>query len=107
MSVHESWLRRQVESVSAKAWEKLDKLDVLKPEEGSRILQFVLEFACDAQNAGAIRAGRTAFQRIPKKWLAMHLQDAVEHTLDLNDEWHYRRLLELLENTMPNMFNMY
>jgi len=107
MNIHENRLRRSVEAVSSDARQMLDRLDTLQPDVSLHVLQIILGFACTAQHAGSIRAGRTAFEKIPQKWLATHLQEVVGRSLDLADEWNYRRLLELLVNFMPDMFNMY
>lgn len=107
MSNQEAILRHQIESVSPRAWETLDRLDKVHTDISLRVLGIVLEFACSSQHIGAIRAGRAAFEKIPRTWLAMHLHDAVGQALDLTDEWHYRRLLELLMDLMPDMFEHY
>jgi len=107
MSRHEAILRRQIESISSGAWEKLDRLDALSAAISSRIVAVILEFACTAQSIGAISAGREAFERLPREWLATHLEAIVETALDLMDEWSYRRFLELLAGSMPDMFDRY
>src|SRR4051812_24923846 len=95
-SPYEDILRRQVDAVAPQAFEQLERLDVLPYDTSCRVVSVILGFACEAQNHAAIRAGRDAFHRIPRNLLTTCLEEVVANTLDLADEWEYRRLLELL-----------
>jgi hypothetical protein len=106
-SAYEDILRLQVDSIAPSAPEQLACLDTLPDDMGRRVTSIILSFACQAQNDAAINAGRNAFNRIPQNWLATHLRQVVAETLDLTDEWEYRRLLELLSARMPDGFDHY
>jgi hypothetical protein len=68
------------------------------PSEVSReALRRVLIFACCNSKIPAIVAGREALTKIPLDWLARNIDEVVEETLDLDDEFEFRRLLEALE----------
>ncbi len=40
--------------------------------------------------------GRAGLLVIPRNWLLENINEAVQRVLDLDDEWEYRRLLEIL-----------
>ena len=58
-------------------------------------LTYLLKLACQAQNARNIELARWAFQSLPREWLMPHLELLAAAVLNLDDEWEYRRLLEL------------
>jgi hypothetical protein len=94
-------------AVEPNASQQLDRLEVLPDDRSRRVLSIILSFACKAQNDAAHRAGREAFAKIPLGWRACQLHQVVTDTLDLTDEWEYRRLLELLEQTAPDQLPPY
>lgn len=57
--------------------------------------------ACRATHAAIIVAARKALSTIPADWLRQYLREVVDSQLDMNDEWEFRRLLELLEIVQP------
>jgi hypothetical protein len=54
-----------------------------------------------------IEMGRASISRIPYDWLNSELPQAVDESLDLDDEWEYRRLLELLAESAPQLMQTY
>jgi hypothetical protein len=60
-----------------------------------RTLRYLLEVSCQAQHIGNINVGRRVLYRAPREWLLATLAEAVD-VLDLNDEWEFRRYVELL-----------
>lgn len=58
-------------------------------------LEISLGKACDASNAPIITEGRKEILSMPKDFVIQNVHKIAEKILDLNDEWHFRRLLEL------------
>ena len=59
------------------------------------ILSKSLKYACKASSAPSILKGRQQILDLPRKWVIDNIHKVAEETLDLTDDWEYRRLLEL------------
>ena len=101
------YICERLNRISPGSYERLESLAELNVETGLQLVAEILGFACDAQSAGAIEAGRSAFGRLQQTWLDQHLPTAVERRLDLSDEWHFRRLLEILKATGSSLLRSY
>ena len=77
-------------------WAHLDLIPSLPSEAQAELLDYYVELACDAQNVRNITLGRQALQEVPRGWLLLHLHESVKGMLDLDDDWHFRRLCEVL-----------
>lgn len=93
---HDELLRKKIESEVPDALRDLEYPDRLSDTQGRKIVSIVLGFACCAQSVGAIEAGRRIFGRLPEKWTENHFAEVAMTAVDFDDEWEYRRLLELL-----------
>jgi hypothetical protein len=51
--------------------------------------------ACQRSSPSANRAGWRGILDLPRDWALRHLEPFAERELDLEDEWEYRRLLEV------------
>lgn len=96
-SSHEKFLRDRIEAILPGSYVDLERLDSMPDRQARLIVSTILSFACDAQNIMAITAGRYAFARLPPTWLSRNFMSVASTTIDFEDEWQYRRLLELLE----------
>lgn len=66
------------------------------PEEiGRKATAAALGCACEAQNMRNITLGREALLEFPRSWLLARIEVIAEETLNLTDEWEYRRFVEL------------
>lgn len=104
---HEDRLREKIETISNGAWQNLHQLEGYGDAPALQIVSTILQYACQGQHVGGIIAGRNAFSRLSAGWLDAHLSDAVDATLNLHDEWEYRRLLELLAQSYPPELSRY
>jgi hypothetical protein len=100
-------LCRKIDSVYPDASGRLDRIDELPDSVGKAIVNTLLEQACVSQHVGHIMSARKALLTLPRDWLSRVLQDAIEETVDLDDEWEYRRLIELLKDLNPELFDSY
>lgn len=60
-------------------------------------LHRAMEDACTAQSVRVIERGRAAVLAMPRQWVLEKIEQAAAAALDLNNEWEYRRLLELFQ----------
>ena len=90
--------RQQMDSFSEGLWEHLCNVPLLKESVAGKVLSYLLGLACQAQNVHNITLGRMALLNIPRVWLVEHIKAVAEPLVALNEEWEYRRLLELYEN---------
>jgi len=89
------------------ASDRLDRIDELPDPVGRSIVNTLLEAACQSQHVGNIMSARKAMLAIPPLWLSGVLCDAIEEVVDLNDEWEYRRLIELLKELKSELLKNY
>lgn len=65
------------------------------PDELEKLLENALKKACLAQNATVIASGRSEILRMPREAAVNSIERVASRCLSLDDEWHFRRLLEL------------
>jgi hypothetical protein len=99
----DSKLNARLEALSPGLSKSLVRLCGIRPGIAHRALGLLLEYACKAQNTGMILSARKAIAEIPSSWLELNLSQVAEEYLDIQDEWEFRRLLELLRFSCPNL----
>jgi hypothetical protein len=60
-------------------------------------LKAAVSQACQPSYVPKIIRGRAEVLAMPRSWVLAHIEQAAYETLDLNDYWEYRRLLELFQ----------
>jgi hypothetical protein len=96
--------RRRMEAFAPGLWADLGRVPALPPETGRAVLAYLLELACQAQHIRNIELGRAALAGLPRRWLLARIEAAAAPLLRLQDEWEYRRLLELYERLDPGLW---
>ena len=71
--------------------------------EPSLLLRDAVLMACCATAVRVIEQGRLQILMMPKDWVGCHILDAATESLDPNDDWSFRRLLELLAMVCPGL----
>ena len=99
----EEMLISELNKISGFNYEEISKLDKLPLETSLEVLEVLVGFACESQNTALIILGRANICKIDKSWLAQHLIEVAKSCLDLNDEWEYRRLFELVLEAVPEL----
>lgn len=99
----EEMLISELNKISGFNYEDISKLDKLPLETSLEVLEVLVGFACESQNTALIMLGRANICKIDKSWLAKHLIEVAKSCLDLNDEWEYRRLFELVLEAVPEL----
>ena len=67
------------------------------------LLKGSLELACQAQRIDNIEAGRQGILSLSRPWVLKHIEQVAEPLVQLNEEWEYRRLLEVYMSLDPNL----
>jgi hypothetical protein len=98
--------RRRLDTFEPELWKRLDVVPSLPAERASKVLAYVLELACKTQNAANITLGRRALRQMPRSWLVEHLPLVASSTLDIGDEWEFRRFVEALALVDPELAEM-
>lgn len=81
------------------------KCNLSLPEQLTVVAR-LFETACKSQNVGHIVASRNVLSKIPVVNLRELIPSAVGRTLDLDDEWEFRRLLECFKSSVsPNSWH--
>lgn len=78
-------------------WEHFDILPSFSKENSTGVISYLLKIGCQSTHIGNIRLGRESLASIPRSWLIERIYNIANQTLDLNDEWEYRRLLEIYQ----------
>ena len=107
ISPQEDNLRARINSIIPEGLEHLESIIFLDPNKALEIASVIISFSCQAQHTGSIMAGRKAFERLPEPWLSLNLPFLIDKTLDLNEEWEFLRLLELLDEVNHNLLSTY
>lgn len=98
-------IQREVSNVNGFVLNDITRLSEFDDKLGEQVLNVLLEYACYSQNALCIELGRKYVSFISKKWLKIHITDTVIKYFDYNDDWNYRRLLELVSMEIPEVMN--
>lgn len=64
-------------------------------EPSLEALRSSVQLACQPQIASRIVAGRQQVLALPRGWVLANIEAVAAASLDLSDDWEYRRLLEL------------
>jgi hypothetical protein len=87
--------KHELDGVQENLWMHLETVPQLEEKEQQFVLSYFLELACQAQNILNIELGRASLVALPRNWLLEKIEEASKPLLDENDEWEYRRLLEV------------
>jgi hypothetical protein len=87
--------KQQLDSIHKNLWMHLDLVPQLSYQVQQSVLSYFLELACQAQNSLNINLGRASLMALPKDWLLENIESASKPMMQTNDEWEYRRLLEI------------
>ena len=102
-----SELNHKIDSLYPDASSHLDRIGEWPDSAGRMIVNTLLEQACESQNVGRILSARTALLSLPRDWLSRLLPGAIRDVVALDDEWEYRRLIELLKDLDRPLFEAY
>lgn len=103
MDTYEQMLINKLNKVCGFKYSDIKTLQSYPLEISTSVLKILVENACLSQNYRAIELGRKKIDEIDKTWLEEHFIDVANSCVNFNDEWEYRRLLELTKKSLPGL----
>ncbi|WP_374017323.1 hypothetical protein ABU162_24660 [Paenibacillus thiaminolyticus] len=100
-------IREELDKVLPDAYDSIEKIEQLPLQIGLRLLRILIEYACKSQNIGPILLARDRIKNISSKWLFVYFPEAAKECICIEDEWEYRRLLELVYEAVPQLLEAY
>lgn len=107
ISPHAKRLKEKLNSIYPNTYERICGISAFPLSAGRSILVTLLGLACQSQHIGMIILARQTIAKIPSEWLIRQLPETISDSLSLEDEWEYRRLLELLREVSPQLLKRY
>lgn len=101
ISPYELQFKNALNQISPDVYDNMDEIESLPESIGIKILTLLVEYACRAQNLSPIVLARDKIKTIPSKWLIKYLPEVAKKTINFEDEWEYRRMLELVSEAVP------
>ncbi len=89
------------------ASDHLDAINELPDSAAKSIVAFLVSCACEPQNTGLITLARSTLAELPAVWLSSVLGGSIKESVNLDDEWEYRRLIELLGELNSALLQQY
>jgi hypothetical protein len=86
---------QRMSEFSPRLWERLDGVPELPQDIPLDVVKYLLQLACQPSHITPILLGRRSLVRLPRQWLLERLESAAAAVLDLNDDWEYRRFIEV------------
>lgn len=105
MNRYEERLMRELQSIHWHKYEEIKYLDKYPYVISRKVLRILIESACQPQNYGYIELGRKKISEISVEWLKENLLEVAKSCIDFDDEWEYRRMMELVNEVVPELKN--
>lgn len=100
-------LESELDAVYPQAFDRLEELELLPESIGENVMRVLLTRVCQCQNVGNIETARRAIERIPSPYRRSLLPRLIDQSVALDDEWEYRRAVELLLRLEPSLVETY
>ncbi|HEX6818565.1 MAG TPA: hypothetical protein VF120_09340 [Ktedonobacterales bacterium] len=95
-SWYDQRFKAKLDKIEPGLWARLERVPSLSAEAQDVVLRFLLGTGCQATHSRNIIL-RTGLFCISRDWLLPRIEQSAAVTLDLTDEWEYRRLGEVYE----------
>ena len=95
----------QLEAIAPGLSGLLAQADTLPAPVAHQAIAALLGRACQAQHIRNIELGHEAAAEMPRLWLVREIEAVAARTLNLHDEWEFRRLLELYQFLNPQLLS--
>lgn len=100
-------LRKALDKVLPDSYDSIENFEKFPHKIGLSILEILIEYACKSQNIALITLARDRIKKIPSRSLFEYLPKADKGSICIEDEWEYRRLLELVNEAVPQLLEAY
>ena len=75
----------------------ISEIMALSEKTAAEVVGELVSWACDPTNIMPITIARNCLEQFPVDWVSPKIKQTVFRFIDINDDWDYRRLLELCE----------
>jgi hypothetical protein len=100
-------IRKALDKILPGAYDNIEKIGGFPTEIRKNILEILIKYACESQNVTAIMLARDRIKKIPSSCLSCIFLEASDAVIDFQDEWEYRRLLELVKEAVPDLLTLF
>ena len=75
----------------------ISEIMALPEKTAAEVVGELISWACQPTNIMPITIARNCLEQFPVDWVSPKIKQTVFRFIDINDDWEYRRLLELCE----------
>ena len=105
MNQYEEWLIKELQCIHGFKYQDFKHLDKYSYDISKDVLRILIENACLGQNYAPVELARKKISEISAEWLKENLLEIASSCIDFEDEWEYRRLMELIIVVIPELKN--
>lgn len=102
-SPYERQLSKQLDHIWENAYNNINNITTIPYDKSVKIFKLLIQYACSSQNIAAIELGRKKIKEINIQWVNKELPIVANQCICFDDEWQYRRLLELVKDINPEL----
>lgn len=102
-NLYEDMIESKINKLSKSIYDDMKNIDFYPTNISKNVLKILLENACLGQNIAPIEISRKKIGEMDKEWLRNNIQDISSACINFGDEWEYRRFVELIEITIPDL----
>ena len=98
MNVYEEDIVGRINKIAGKSV-YFDVVEIMNSPESicNEIITLLLSYACQSQNIKPITIAKNALIKFPYNWITEKIMKLCYQTMNIDDEWEYRRFLELVQ----------
>ena len=97
-NVYENAVKERINAAAGQdIYFDVEKILKLPDNVSSEIVMILLSYGCEAQNELPITISRECLKQFPADWITEKIMRLVFKSINLYDEWEYRRFLEIAE----------
>jgi len=79
------------------SYKHINIIDIYPRDKSREVLGLLLDYACKGQTHAYINIARRLIMQIPHAWIKENFIPVASSIIDFNDDWEYRRMLEVTE----------
>lgn len=100
-------IRKALDNILPGAYDSIEKMEDFSIQVRKNLLEVLIKYACESQNVNVIMLARNRIKKIPSSCLSCIFLEVSDAVIDFQDEWEYRRLLELVREAVPDLLRVF
>lgn len=106
MDVYEKMIANSINKIANKdIYFNSDEIMKSSDEITSKIVGEFVSWACTPTHITPISIARNCLKQFPTEWVSLKIKQTALESMDISDDWDYRRLLELSEIISLDLLN--